>query len=87
MPTRLLTHALILTSLLAVAGTGCVHQDASGASRTADVTEVYSIAITAATPSALPKCTSALEGAVAYVTSAINAVQVCQHRLADHPLQ
>jgi hypothetical protein len=55
-----------------VASAGCGGADAGSPSSTglpAPINGVYSLQIETATPSALPKCTSALAGTVAYVSS------------------
>jgi hypothetical protein len=57
---------------LALGSAGCGDQDPGSAPSIAlpsPVNGVYSLQIEAATPSALPKCTSALAGTVAYVAS------------------
>ena len=71
---RLVTFAgIAAASGLALAGSaGCGDQNQGSAPSTAlpaPVNGVYSVQIQANTPSALPKCTSALGGTVAYVSS------------------
>src|SRR5579862_3756913 len=67
-----LGEAAVILATAALLVSACQRQESAGTPTAQSSTEVYSIAVTAATPSALGSCTSSLNGTTAYVQSPVS---------------